>query len=181
IVEHTLKNGMKFIFLPRPDMPVVSFHTYVDVGSANDDRGTTGLAHIFEHMAFKGTRSIGTTDYDKEKKAMAKVDAAYLALPAERLKGKKAAPARLQELEKAFTAAQDTASEYVVNNEFPIIIEQAGGVGLNASTGADATEYMYSLPSNKLELWMYGEASRFIETVLPDLYRERGVVKAGSW
>lgn len=177
IVEHTLKNGMKFLFLPRRDMPVISFHTYVDVGSANDDRGTTGLAHIFEHMAFKGTRSIGATDYEKEKAAMANVDRAYLALRAERLKADNADPARLKALEEAFNAAQEEASQFVVNNEFPIIIEQAGGVGLNASTGTDATEYMYSLPSNKLELWMYLESSRFLEPVLRDFYRERDVVK----
>src|SRR5712692_8816962 len=73
IVEHNLKNGLKFIVLPRREVPVVSFHTYVDVGSANDERGATGLAHMFEHMAFKGTRSIGTTNYVKEKAALAKV------------------------------------------------------------------------------------------------------------
>ncbi|MBI3004919.1 MAG: insulinase family protein [Ignavibacteriales bacterium] len=56
VVEFTLKNGLRFMVLPRHDAPVVSFHTYVDVGAVNESRGITGLAHVFEHLAFKGTK-----------------------------------------------------------------------------------------------------------------------------
>src|SRR5208283_2935592 len=70
VTEFTLSNGLHFIVLERHDAPVVSFHSYVNAGSVNDPRGETGIAHMFEHMAFKGTPQIGTTNYPAEKQAM---------------------------------------------------------------------------------------------------------------
>jgi hypothetical protein len=77
IQEFTLDNGVHFIVLEDHDVPVFSFRTYVNVGSANEIRGITGLSHILEHMAFKGTPEIGTNDYKKERKAMAAEDEAF--------------------------------------------------------------------------------------------------------
>jgi predicted Zn-dependent peptidase len=88
VVEKVLPNGIRVIILPRPVAPVISMVTYADVGSVNETTGLTGMAHIFEHMAFKGTETIGTKDYAKEKEALNQVDEAFLAFRAERDKGR---------------------------------------------------------------------------------------------
>ncbi|MFQ5817959.1 MAG: M16 family metallopeptidase [Terriglobia bacterium] len=176
VTEHTLGNGMKFIIVARHQVPVVSFHLHADVGGVNEEVGQTGLAHLFEHLAFKGTSTIGTKDFKKEKEALAKVDQAYAAWQAERRQGERADPERLKELEAAFQQAQQEAEQYVVNGEFDQAIEQAGGVGLNAGTGWDETRYYFSLPSNKLELWFSLESARFLDPVLRQFYKERDVV-----
>src|SRR5262249_5761711 len=72
-----LPNGLTLIVLERPEAPVFSFFTFVDAGSTQDPLGKTGLAHMFEHMAFKGTDKIGTKDWPAEKAALAKVETAY--------------------------------------------------------------------------------------------------------
>ncbi|MBM4130310.1 insulinase family protein [bacterium] len=171
--EFTLDNGVKFLVLEDHDVPVFSFRTFVNVGSANEVRGTTGLAHILEHMAFKGTPEIGTSDYKAELKAMAAEDAAFAALKAERLRGTDADPERLAELEAAFTAAKDAARAFVVTNEFGQIVENNGGQGLNASTSTDMTVYLYNFPSNRLELWAYLEGARMSRPVLREFYTEK--------
>jgi len=176
VTVHTLSNGWTFIIYERPVAPVFSFVTYVDVGSAQEVPGITGLAHMFEHMAFKGTPNIGTRDYKAEKIALDKVDAAYAAYDAERRR-MGSDPARVAQLEKAWKDAQEEADKYIVSNEFDDIIDRNGGVQLNAGTGADATVYFYSLPSNKTELWSYLESERFLEPVYREFYKERDVVK----
>ncbi len=173
VQEFTLPNGVKFLVLENHDVPVFSYRTFVNIGSANETRGITGLSHILEHMAFKGTAEIGTTDYKAELKAMAAEDAAFAAVKAERLRGAEADTAKLAELEKAFTAAKDAARAFVVTNEFGRIIEVNGGQGLNASTSSDVTLYLYSLPSNRLELWAYLEGSRMARPVLREFYTEK--------
>src|SRR5215813_7487704 len=77
ITEFTLANGLHFIVCERHEAPVVSFHTYVNAGSVDDPKGQTGIAHMFEHMAFKGTSSIGTVNWGQEKKAIDQVEAVY--------------------------------------------------------------------------------------------------------
>ncbi len=176
ITEFTLANGLHFIVMERHEAPVVSFHTYVSAGSVNDPSGLTGLAHMFEHMAFKGTDSIGTTDWPAEKKALEEVDSAYAKLRAEQDKGRRADPNALRTLETQFKMAVNRAQAFVRPNEYARIIEQNGGVGLNASTGVDATEYFYSLPSNRIELWFLMESQRFLHPVFREFYKERDVV-----
>jgi predicted Zn-dependent peptidase len=171
--EFKLDNGMTFLVIERHDVPVFSFCTYVGAGSANEVRGITGIAHILEHMAFKGTAEIGTKDYPKEQKAMAAEDAAFAALKTERLKRENADPEKLAQLEAAFTSAKEAARELVVSNQFGEIVEQNGGVGLNASTGADLTQYYYSFPSNRLDLWAYLEGSRMSAPVMREFYTEK--------
>jgi len=176
VTEFTLENGLKFIVLERHDVPVFSFMTQVNAGSANEPVGQTGVAHMFEHMAFKGTSEIGTKNYSKEKKVIEKIDGLFMELYAERDKGDRANPERIAMLEKEIQAAREEADQYVESNEFSQIIDRAGGVGLNASTGSDGTYYFYSLPSNKLELWAYLESSRFTDPVFREYYKERDVV-----
>ena len=177
VVEKVLPNGIRVIILPRPVAPVISMVTYADVGSVNEITGITGMAHIFEHMAFKGTEAIGTKDYAKEKEALNKVDETFLALKAERDKGRFASTEKLKELEEAFDKAQEEAGQYVIPNQVGEIVERSGGVGLNAFTWLDQTVYHYSLPSNKLELWATLEADRFTHPVLREFYKETAVIR----
>src|SRR5262245_36351979 len=176
VTEFTLSNGMKFIVLERHESPVASFLTYADVGDANDPKGQTGMAHLFEHMAFKGSKNIGTSDAQKESTALELVDQAFLALRNERRNGSKADSARLKQLEDELSKAQEEAGKYVTSNEFGRAIEQAGGQGLNASTAEDATNYFISLPSNEMELWFYLESERFFDPVFREFYKEKNVV-----
>lgn len=176
VVEKTLANGLKVIILPQPGAPVISMVTYADVGAVDENQNGTGLAHIFEHMAFKGTTTIGTKDYEKEKIALQKVDAAFLALRAERLRRPKPDPEKLKTLEAALKSAQEEAQQYVIPNELGDILERAGAMGLNAFTSPDQTCYHYSLPSNKLELWAALEYDRFTNPVLREFYKEKDVI-----
>src|ERR1700719_1297415 len=171
-----LPNGLTILICERPEAPVFSFYTMVDAGSVQDPMRKTGLAHMFEHMAFKGTDTIGTTDYAAEKVALEKVEKAYAAYIAERDKAVARDENNLKELEKAWKDAIAEADKYVVPNQFGKIIEQSGGQDLNASTDYDETAYHYSLPANRLELWAYLESERFLHPVMREFYKERNVV-----
>ncbi len=176
LTVHKLKNGLTVLIYRRSVAPVFSFFTHVDVGGAQEVPGITGLAHMFEHMAFKGTSVVGTTDYAAEKTALAKVDAAYHAYDAERLKPGGPNATKLEALKKELKDAQDAADKYIEKNEFSMIVDRAGGVGMNASTSSDQTSYYYSLPANKVELWAYLESTRFLDPVFREFYKERDVV-----
>ncbi len=176
VSEKTLKNGLKVIVMERHDAPVVSFITYCDVGAANDPKEYTGLAHMFEHMAFKGTKTLGTTDYEKEIGLMKIEDSLWYLLREARLIGAYGDTVRLAELEAEFEKAIEEANELVLPNAMDNILEREGVVGLNAGTGSDMTMYMMSLPSNRLELWMTIESERFLNPVLREMYRERNVI-----
>ena len=119
---------------------------------------------------------VGTTNYAEEKLALDHVDQTFLALRAERDKGRNADPAKLKQLEADFKAAQEAAGKFVVSNEFGKAIDAAGGRGMNAGTSEDATQYFYSLPSNSIELWFYLESERFRDPVFREFYKERDVV-----
>ena len=119
----TLGNGLTVLVCERPEAPVFSFFTHVDVGSVQEVPGITGLAHMFEHMAFKGTDKIGTKDSQKEKVALEKVEQAYRSYDAERRRPLGDA-ARVKELEKAWKDAIAEADAFVVRDEFGEIIER---------------------------------------------------------
>jgi predicted Zn-dependent peptidase len=176
ITVKKLPNGLTLVICERPEAPVFSFFTLVDAGSAQDPMGATGLAHMFEHMAFKGTDKIGTTDYAAEKPALEKVEVAYAAYIAERDKTVGRDDAKLKQLEKAWKDAIAVADKFVVSNAFGKLVEQNGGEDMNASTAYDLTEYHYSMPVNRLELWAYLESERFLHPVLREFYKERDVV-----
>jgi predicted Zn-dependent peptidase len=176
MTQFTLDNGMTFLVLERHEAPVVSFLTYVDVGAVDEVKGITGMAHIFEHMAFKGTPTIGSKDFKAESKAIEKIDKAFNALKNEIRKGNNADKAKLEMLQKQFQQAQDEADKYIVHDEFEQTLTKEGASGLNAFTGNDSTGYVLSLPSNKLELWMLTESERFYRPVLREFYKERAVI-----
>jgi len=172
-----LPNGLTLIVCERPEAPVFSFYTLVDVGSSDDPEGASGLAHMFEHIAFKGTTEIGTTNYPAEKAALARVEVAYAAYDAEVRKRVGQDTIKLAELKKEFEDAQAEAQKFVVPNQFAELAEQNGAVGLNASTEEDSTQYFWSMPSNRLELWAYMESGRIAHPVAREFYKERDVVQ----
>src|SRR6202140_1191919 len=139
ITVKKLPNGLTLMICERPEAPVFSFFTLVDAGSVQDPMGATGLAHMFEHMAFKGTDKISTTDYAAEKPALEKVEVAYAAYIAERDKSVGRDEEKLKELEKAWKDAIAEADKYVVSNAFGKIVEQNGGEDMNANTSYDET------------------------------------------
>jgi len=176
VTEFTLDNGLTFIVIERPVAPVVSFATYVNVGAANEPVGHTGMAHIFEHMAFKGTHTIGTNNWQKEKEVIQEMDNTYQQWLAEKYKPEPDS-ARMDTLWSQFKDLQEEASQYVVNNEFAQIIDRNGGTGMNATTGYDRTNYFYSLPENRKELWFSLESDRFENPVFREFYKEKNVVR----
>ena len=175
LTVHTLANGYTFLILERAGAPVFSFATRVDVGSAQEVPGITGLAHMFEHMAFKGTPRLGTRDYEKEKVALEELEVAYQAYEKARA-AVKPDTAEVDRLLAAFKDKQQAAQAFVVPNAFDDAVSREGGVGLNASTSAEATTYYYSLPTNKFELFAYLESERFLHPVFREFYKERDVV-----
>ena len=172
----TLDNGLTVVICERPEAPVFSFFTHVDAGGAQEVPGITGLAHMFEHMAFKGTDKIGTTNYEAEKTALAKVEKTYLAYDEARRREVGRDDKEVAAREKAWKDAVAEADKYVVKNEFGEIVDREGGVSLNAFTNSDSTGYHYSMPSNRLELWAYLESERFLRPVFREFYKERDVV-----
>jgi predicted Zn-dependent peptidase len=176
VTTFTLDNGLEFVVVEQHDAPVASFATYADVGAVDEPQGKTGLAHMFEHMAFKGTTSIGTKNIEKEMEVLRRQEELYLKLRRERAKGPQADSARIAELEKTFKEAQKEAESYVKDGEFENLLEREGATGINAYTSADATVYFYSLPANKAELFFALEADRFANPVLREFYTERDVV-----
>ena len=173
VSEFRLDNGIKFIVLERHQAPVVSFLTYADVGGADEPDGKTGVAHFLEHLAFKGTTRIGTKDYKAEKPLLDRLDQLFEQIQAAKAAGKEAEVTKLQ---AEFTKIESEATGLAKQNELGQIVEQAGGVGLNAATSTDATVYFYSFPSNKLELWMSLESERFLEPVFREFYKEKDVI-----
>jgi len=177
VTEFTLPNGLRVLVMEDHSAPVVTCVTWADVGDADDPKGATGMAHVFEHMAFKGTSDIGTNNAKAEAKALEAVDAAFQKYRNEVLKAHLADTALIRQYREEMLKAQEAAGAYVVTNEFGKLVEENGGVGLNAGTGYDQTVYFFSLPSNRVELWFALESSRFYDPVIREFYKEVDVVK----
>ena len=183
VIEHRLANGLTVLMVERHQTPVVSINITFAVGGINEQVGQTGLAHLYEHMAFKGTRSIGTTNSEKEKPILdelalvgTELDQRQRDLAARGGRATAEGRAAIESLQKRLVELQTQAAQYVVGNEMALLYQRHGGVGLNASTGKDVTRYMISLPSNRLPLWAAIEADRMANPVLREFYKERGVV-----
>ncbi len=190
IVEKTLSNGMRLVMVERHDQPTISLGWMARVGSADERPGMTGIAHLFEHMMFKGTRTIGTRDAkrdgelnDLQDKIQVGIREEMAILRERQRRGEitnmmdpKARTPRLQDLIKAFDRLVEEQRGLVVKDEMDKIYSQAGGTGLNASTSQDRTFYITSLPANKLELWMWLESDRLVNPVFREFYSERDVI-----
>ncbi len=183
VIEHKLANGLTVLMVERHQTPVVSINITFAVGGVNEQVGQTGIAHLYEHMAFKGTRTIGTKDYEKEKPILdelsrvgTELERRQQALAAKLTPPSAEEQSAVEALQKRFAELQAQAAQYVVGNEMALLYQRHGGVGLNASTGKDLTRYTISLPSNRLPLWAAVESDRMANPVLREFYKERGVV-----
>jgi predicted Zn-dependent peptidase len=176
VQEVQLANGLTVLLLERHDFPTVSAYMTFRVGSANEGLENRGVAHLLEHMLFKGTQLLGTTDYVAEKPLLDKIE--QLGSRIDRLKNDPgASPQLLAELRAELQQAQAEHKQYVVKDEFSRIYAENGGVGYNAFTSKDQTTYIISLPANKLELWAAIESDRLKNAVLREFYVEREVVR----
>jgi predicted Zn-dependent peptidase len=176
VLEYQTGNGMKVLMVERHQAPIVSLNMTYRVGSVNEKTGMTGVAHLFEHMAFKGTPTLGSRDYEKEKPILAEMESIDEAIRKEEAKGTLADPAVVRKLKERFSELEHQAQAFVVNNEIGELYHKHGGVGFNAGTGRDYTRYTISLPSNRLPLWAAIESDRMSRTVLREFYKEKAVV-----
>lgn len=176
VSEFTLPNGLKFILLEDHSVPIASFVTYANAGASDERIGIYGISHFLEHMAFKGTSEIGTTDYHAEKKLFDQMDGIFEKILAEQ-NSIKPDQEKIKQWTTELEQLKKEADKYVVTNEFTATIERNGGSGLNAGTSMDSTTYFFSLPSNRLELWAYLESSRFKDPVFREFYKEREVIR----
>ncbi len=186
----TLDNGMTFLLVRKPEMTTVSAGWVAHVGSANERPGITGVSHLFEHMMFKGTRTVGTKDIKRDLEIIAEQEELQEQIrqqyeqQAERWrKGEIADPfdpknrtPELVELEKKFQALVEEQRSLMVKDEFDQIYTEAGGSGMNAFTNTDMTVYFITVPANKLELWFWMESDRLSSPVFREFYSERDVV-----
>ena len=190
VVEKTLSNGMRLLMVERHDEPSVAGGWVAHVGSSNERPGITGIAHLFEHMMFKGTPTIGTKDYKKDleiinaqekirdqmREEERKMRAEYREGKIDDLLKPENRTARYKELEKEFAELINQQREILVKNEFDRIYSAAGGSSMNAFTSEDMTAYFINVPANKLELWMWMESERIFHPVFREFYAERDVV-----
>jgi len=175
VTELTLDNGMRWYFVERHGSPTFAGVVQFRVGGVDEGPGESGLAHLFEHMAFKGTTTIGTRDYAAEAPLLARIEETADALAAERAKEAPDA-ARVDELAAALAALQEEEKKYIVKDEFWEVFGRAGAVNMNAWTSKDLTTYVNALPANRLELWCLMEADRVADPVFREFYVERDVV-----
>ena len=157
--EVVLDNGMKVYLIENHNKPEIYGAFVINVGSKNDPKDNTGMAHYLEHMLFKGTTKMGTIDYEKEKIYLDKINELY-----DQLAQTKEEKKRL-EIQKQISEASKAASEYALPNEFDRIIAEMGGTGLNAFTSTDMTVYHNTLPPNELEKWLEVYVHRFEEPI----------------
>ncbi len=176
VQEYRLDNGMRVLMVERHQAPIVSLNMTYRVGSVNERTGMTGVAHLFEHMAFKGTSTLGSRDYEKERPLLKEMERIDEALHKEEAKGASADPAVIQKLQARFEELDREAQAYVIPNEIGELYDKQGGVGFNAGTSRDFTRYTVSLPSNRLPLWATIESDRMANTVLREFYKEKAVV-----
>jgi predicted Zn-dependent peptidase len=176
LVVRKLDNGMTFLVYPRHTSATFAGRILVDVGSSDEHIGITGVAHMFEHMAFKGTTTIGTRDYKAEKPLLGEIDRVAVELTNLRASRRPADPKRIEELQKQYDDLMKKEHALVKKDEFDEIYTRNGGESLNASTSFDHTNYFITLPSNRLELWMWMESERLLHPVMREFYVERDVI-----
>lgn len=167
VSQFTLSNGFQVLLVPRPETPVFTGQVWVKVGGVDEDTGSTGIAHFLEHMAFKGTREIGTRDYAREQALLDELEALIAKSPDQ---------SEVLQSPRAKEIARELEGLWI-DNEFSRIYERQGENGLNAGTGKDYTFYTVELPKNAFELWCWMESERFLHPVFRQFYKEREVVQ----
>ncbi len=190
VEEFRLDNGMRFLLVRQPEKNTVAAGWVAHVGSANERPGITGLSHLFEHMMFKGSHTIGTTDIardlqvlDEQERIQEQLRGIYREQRERWRRGEIADPfdpkyrtAEQIELEGKFQELVAEQRKLMVKDEFDKIYSEAGATGMNASTSSDITYYQIVVPANKLELWFWMESDRLLQPVFREFYSERDVV-----
>ncbi len=190
VEEFTLDNGMKFLLVRQPEKNTVAAGWVAHVGSSNERPGITGLSHLFEHMLFKGSHTIGTTNIkrdlqivDEQEALQEQLRAIYRSQRDRWRKGqiqdpfdpKERTPEQIA-LEQKFQALVEEQRKLMVKDEFDKIYSSVGATSMNASTNTDNTIYQIVVPSNRLEMWFWLESDRLFQPVFREFYSERDVV-----
>ncbi|HCY01163.1 MAG TPA: peptidase M16 [Bacteroidales bacterium] len=173
---YTLDNGLKVYMSVYKDEPRIQAYVSVKVGSKYDPSETTGLAHYFEHLMFKGTSSFGTLDWEKEKPMLDRIEELFEEYRNE------TEPAKRTEIYKVIDSVSYEASKVAIPNEYDKLMSAIGSKGTNAGTSNDFTVYMENVPSNQLENWAIIQAHRFADatirlfhTELETVYEEKNM------
>jgi len=175
--EHVLPNGMKILMMPQPGVPRVICHVFYKVGSINERPGITGLAHLLEHMMFKGTKTLGVTDFNADAAINRQIDELMERIYHERYwRADGGDQEKLALWQKQVDSLFKSEKQYVVEDEIWKLYMENGGSNLNASTGNEFTGYYVTLPSNKVELQMLIESDRMRSAYFREFYAEKGVV-----
>lgn len=176
VQEHRLDNGLTLLMVERHNSPTVAAYITFRVGGVDETSDRRGVAHLLEHMLFKGTKTLGTVDYKQEQPLLEKIE--QIGSEIDQLKIEPDAdPAQLEKLRAQLSELQQEHRKLVVKDEFSRIYAENGGVGYNAFTSKDQTTYLISLPANKLELWAAIESDRLQNAVLREFYTEREVIR----
>ena len=163
---YTLDNGLKVYLSVNKEQPRIQTIISVRVGGKNDPAETTGLAHYFEHLMFKGTDDFGTSNYEAEKPLLDQIEALFEQYRVTTdAKQRKAIYAEIDRISQQ-------ASEYSIPNEYDKLIQSIGGSGCNAWTSYDETSYMSEIPSNQVENWAKIESERFKNAVIRGFHTE---------
>jgi len=176
VQEHVLANGMKILMIPKPGVPRVVCHIYFNVGSINEKPGITGMAHVHEHLMFKGTKVMGVTDYGKDAAIDRQIDDIMGKIYREKYWKANGDPALIAELQKAADKLIAEQKPYIIKDDLWTQYMKNGGTGLNASTGQETTGYYVTLPANKIELQMLLESDRLMNAVWREFYSEKDVI-----
>lgn len=175
VEEHTLGNGMRLFILPRSGAPIASFVVQYRIGGVDERPGQTGIAHLLEHLLFKGTTTLGTEDFDSENLLLAEIDQLFDSILVLEDTGDDRG-ATVDSLWATIRTLEDQASEFVRSNEFDALLAENGARGLNATTTSETTSYYVELPSNRAELWFVLGADRMLNPVFREYFTERDVV-----
>jgi predicted Zn-dependent peptidase len=190
VQEYVLENGLRLLMIPKKGDPNVAAGWVARVGSVNERPGITGLSHLFEHMMFKGTHVIGTTDIKKDLDLMTRMDAIKAEIRKEEqvqirrlrlgqidnLQDPQNRTDRHNTLLQELAAIEKDSKALIVQNEFDKVYTSAGASDMNAGTSEDYTVYFINVPTNKLELWFWMESDRLMNPVFREFYSERDVV-----
>ena len=179
VIERTLPNGLKVLMVRRPEAPLIRCILAYRVGSVNERPGITGISHFHEHMMFKGTRSMGIKagTLAKDDEYNRQIDALMDKVAEEESRVKGRDDAKLAALKKQVSELIDKEKkETIVSEEIWGAYQEAGGTGINASTGQEMTQYYVTLPKNAIELYLALEADRMVNPVFREFYSERDVI-----
>lgn len=157
---YTLKNGLKVYLSPNQDEPRVCCLVGVRAGSTSEPKETTGLAHYFEHMMFKGTTRLGTTNWAEESKLIKQIEDLYEQHRATN------DPSEKKKIYKEIDRVSHEAAKYVATNEYDKLMSSIGAKNTNAGTDYESTVYINDVPVNELEKWAKIESERFHGIVL---------------